>query len=40
MRHLLIAMVLVSGMLYTDRAVASEAEDFHEYYSYFQGKWW
>ena len=39
MRHLLIALVFVSGMLCTERAGASEAEDFHEYYSYFHGTW-
>jgi len=39
MRHFLFASAFVVGMLYTESAVASEAEDFHEYYRYFQGKW-
>ena len=39
MPHLLFALAFVAGMLCPESAVASEAEDFHEYYSYFQGKW-
>ena len=39
MRHLIIALAFVSGMICTERVVASEAESFHEYYSYFHGKW-
>ena len=39
MPHLLIALAFVSGMLCTELAVASEAEDFHKYYSYFHGTW-
>ena len=39
MRYLLIVLAFVSGMLCTERAVASEAEDFYEYASYFHGTW-
>ena len=39
MRYLLIVLAFVSGMLCTERAMASEAEDFYEYASYFHGTW-
>ena len=38
MRHLLIALAFVSGMLCTEHAGASEAEDFHARIAELQGR--
>ena len=39
MRHLVVTAACVFGALCSERSDASEAEEFHRYYSYFHGTW-